>query len=145
MIKVLCVLLPLFLFIGKTVAEEKITVEISGVDDELGGNLFVLVFGDDGFPKEHEKSLLTQTEKVTNKKMTFALAAPSENYLAIKVLHDEDANKKVTKNWAGIWPREGLGFSNGKRMGAFGPPGFEDAKISREMALKGIKIDVVYP
>jgi len=145
MIKVFLALLPLFLFIGEAEAEEKITVEISGVDEELGGNIIVLVFGDDGFPKQHDKSLLTQAEKVTNEKMTFALAAPAENYLALKVLHDEDANNKVTKNWTGIRPREGLGFSNGKKMAAFGPPGFEQAKVSREMALKGIKIDVVYP
>ena len=125
--------------------EEKIEIEISGIHVEKGGNLVVLVFGHDGFPVKHEKALLTQTKNVSGDRMTFTFNSPSTDELAFKVLHDEDSNNKVTKNWTGIWPREGLGFSNGAAMSTGGPPGFDAAKISRSEAIKGVKMRVIYP
>lgn len=127
--------------------EEKISIEVSGIDVERGGNLIVLVFGSDGFPVKHEKAFLIQTTKVSGDRMSFALNAPAPSYaeMAFKVLHDQDANNKVTKNWTGIWPAEGLGFSNGARMRAVGPPGFDDAKLSRDQAMSGVKVRLIYP
>lgn len=125
--------------------EEKISIEISGIDVARGGNLIVLVFGHDGFPVKHEKALSTQTKKVSGDRMTFTLNNPSADELAFKVFHDEDSNNKVTKNWTGIWPREGLGFSNGVAMSTGGPPGFDAAKISGSEAMKGVKMRVIYP
>ena len=125
--------------------EERITIEVSGIHVARGGNLVVLVFGHDGFPVKHEKALLTQTRNVSGDRMTFTFASPSTDELALKVLHDEDSNNKVTKNWTGIWPGEGLGFSNGAVMSTGGPPGFDAAKISRSEAIKGVKMRVIYP
>ena len=127
--------------------EEKISIEISGIEVERGGNLIVLVFGSDGFPVKHEKALLSQTTKVSGDRMSFAFNVPAPSYaeMAFKVLHDQDANNKVTKNWMGVWPAEGLGFSNGARMRAVGPPGFGDAKLSREQAMSGVKMRIIYP
>ena len=127
--------------------DEKISIEVSGIDVERGGNLIVLVFGSDGFPVKHEKAFLTQTTKVSGDRMSVAFNAPAPSYaeMAFKVLHDQDANNKVTKNWTGIWPAEGLGFSNGARMRAVGPPGFDDAKLSRDQAMSGVKVRLIYP
>lgn len=125
--------------------EEKISIEISGINVERGGNLIVLVFGRDGFPVKHEKALSTQTKKVSGGRMIFTFNAPLYGEMAFKVLHDEDSNNKVTKNWTGIYPREGLGFSNGAIMSTGGPPGFDAAKISRSEAVKGVKMRVIYP
>ena len=77
--------------------------------------------------------------------MTFTFSDSLNSELAFKVLHDEDSNNKVTKNWMGIWPREGLGFSNDTVMGVAGPPGFDAAKVSKEEIRKGIKMRVIYP
>lgn len=127
--------------------EEKISIEVSGIDVERGGNLIVLVFGNDGFPVKHEKAFLTQTAKVSGDQMNFTFNAPEPSYaeMAFKVVHDQDANDKVTKNWTGIWPAEGLGFSNGAKMRAVGPPGFDDAKLSRDQAMSGVKVRLIYP
>lgn len=127
--------------------EEKISVEVSGIDVGRGGNLIVLVFGSDGFPVKHEKAFLIKTTKVSSERMSFTFSAPAPSYaqIAFKVLHDQDANNKVTKNWTGIWPAEGLGFSNGARMHAAGPPGFDDAKLSRDQVMSGVKMRLVYP
>ena len=126
---------------------QSIIVEVSDIDVDRGGNLIVLVFGAAGFPVEHDKALFAQTQPVSAARMTFTLdvPAPSQAELAFKALHDQDANGKVTKNWTGIWPREGLGFSNGARMHSLGPPKFDDAKIPRAQALQGVAMPVRYP
>jgi uncharacterized protein (DUF2141 family) len=46
---------------------------------------------------------------------------------AIAVIHDENMNGKLDKNWLGV-PTEGYGFSNGAKA-IFGPPSFEDASF----------------
>lgn len=126
---------------------QSIVVEVSDIDVDRGGNLIVLVFGAAGFPVEHDKALFAQTKPVSSPHMTFTLAAPAPSHaeLAFKVLHDQDANGKVTKNWTGIWPQEGLGFSNGARMHSLGPPKFDDARLPREQALQGVAMPVRYP
>ena len=126
-------------------AEEQISIEITGIHVERGGDLIVLVFGRDGFPVKHEKALSTQTRNVSSSRMLFTFSDSLNDGLAFKVLHDEDSNNKVTKNWTGIWPGEGLGFSNGAVMSTVGPPSFDAAKISRSEAIKGVKIRVRYP
>lgn len=143
--RALLLMVVLLISIVSLAEEEKITIDVSGINVERGGNLMVLVFGHDGFPVKHEKALLTQTKEASSGRMTFTFNAPSYGELALKVLHDEDSNNKVTKNWTGIWPREGLGFSNGAAMSAGGPPGFDAAKISRGEAIKGVKMRVIYP
>lgn len=133
---------------GVVQAEQKtLTVEVSDIDVGRGGNLIVLVFAEDGFPIKHEKALLTKTEKVAGDRMILTFDAPASTHadLAFKVLHDQDENAKVTKNWTGIWPAEGLGFSNGARMRASGPPKFDDAKLPAAQALKGVALRVIYP
>lgn len=126
--------------------EEKITIEVDGINAGKGGNLIVLVFGRDGFPIKHEKALSTQVKKVSDSRVTFTFDAPPSDEMAFKVLHDEDSNNRVTKNWTGIWPREGLGFSNGAMLSTLGPPDFDASKILRKDAVsKGIKMRITYP
>lgn len=126
-------------------AADIITVKVTGVDTDRGGNLVVLAFAEDGFPIQHQKALLTQTLKADRKEVTVTFVAPPDKELAFKVLHDEDASGKVTKNWTGIWPKEGLGFSNGATMRLTGPPKFSRAKLSREKALTGVSLPIIYP
>jgi uncharacterized protein (DUF2141 family) len=143
--RALLLMVVLLISIVSLAEEEKITIDVSGINVERGGNLIVLVFGHDGFPVKHEKALLTQTKEASSGRMTFIFNVPPYGELAFKVLHDEDSNNKVTKNWTGIWPGEGLGFSNGAAMSAGGPPSFDAAKISRSEAIKGIAMRVIYP
>ena len=126
-------------------AVDKITVKVTGVDINRGGNLIVLVLAEEGFPIRHQKALLTRTLKADRKEATVTFVAPPDRELAFKVLHDEDANNKVTKNWTGIWPKEGLGFSNGATMKLTGPPRFARARLAREKVLAGVSMRIIYP
>lgn len=112
--------------------EGKINIEVDGINTRKGGNLVVLVFGRDGFPVKHEKAFSSQVKKVSDSRMNFIFDVPPYDEMAFKVLHDEDSNSRVTKNWTGVWPREGLGFSRDAMMGALGPPDFDAAKVSRK-------------
>jgi len=133
----------------KSVAEEinsKIEVSISNIDKSRGGNLIILVFKDDSFPSDQENAIAKRTFKVHQVDQVVIFSAndlPHE--LAFKVLHDEDVNDRTTQNWTGIWPGEGLAFSNGQKMGFLGAPNFEDSKLTREQYLEGVKMVLDYP
>lgn len=50
---------------------------------------------------------------------------------ALAAYHDENDNGKFDRTFIGL-PAEGLGFSNGAWIKAFGPPSFEEAAIEVE-------------
>ena len=133
----------------KTVAEDinsKIVVSISNIDVSRGGNLIILMFKDDSFPSDQENAIAKRTFKVHQVDQVVIISAndlPHE--LAFKVLHDEDVNDRTTQNWTGIWPGEGLAFSNGQEMGFLGAPNFEDSKLTREQYLESVKMVLDYP
>lgn len=142
----LLLLCSLVLLMGVARAQN-FTVEVSGIDVRRGGNLIVLMFAREGFPIRHEHALLSKTVPISSEQMhlTFSAQLASHAALAFKVVHDQDANNIVTKNWTGVWPAEGLGFSNDARMRATGPPGFDDAKLSTAQILRGVQRRLTYP
>ena len=122
--------------------ELKVTVE--NIDISRGGNLIVMVFQKDGFPKEHDKAILKEVKKVDGNSMTFNFETTLDA-LAVKVLHDEDENGKTTKNWTGIIPKEGLGFTNEQTIWkTLSVPKYEKCKVSKEIYENGITIKLVY-
>lgn len=115
-------------------ATNKLIVQIEGIQAEQGGNLLIFLFAQDGFPVEHSKALQTiqlnadeQSKTVQFNQLPQQSKSIPEQF-AIKILHDADQNGVVTKNWLGVLPIEGLGFSNNAKI-RFGPPSFEDAKL----------------
>ena len=66
------------------------------------------------------------------------------DHVAVKVHHDEDGDTKVTKNWTGIYPAEGLGFSNKQRVTFTGPPSYKKSKILRANFGEIVEIDMRY-
>ena len=131
---------------GAAPTGKHIALDITGIDTARGGDLIVLVFNRNGFPIDHKLALSTQRVPISTEKVKVELTAPDGLAdMAVKVLHDQDKNDKVTKNWTGIWPAEGLGFSNGAKMRRTGPPEYDEAKVTREQALRGLTIPVLYP
>ena len=126
-------------------AAEVVSVEVDNIHVEKGGNVMVLMFTDEGFPIKHERAVQVETKPADQARLSFEFAKPDAEFVAFKVLHDEDQNNKVTKNWTGIWPAEGLGFSNDKSMGAFGPPDFEEARLSPRAVDAPVSLKVTYP
>lgn len=105
-----------------------ITLNIAEIKHQRGGSLIIFIFTGDGFPKRHEMAQLKFSYPVIESSASVEIQVPLEQSFAIKVLHDENGDGQVTKNWTGIIPHDGLGFSNGARI-RFGPPSFDDARI----------------
>ncbi len=120
-----------------------LTIRIVGIDTKRPGDIMVMLYGKDGYPKDHGKAVATQNKKASAKELDFKFKV-SLNEFAVKVLHDETMDGKVAKNWTGILPAEGLGFSNGARI-RFGPPSFKRSKLDSSKVGNGITIKMVYP
>ena len=123
---------------------KEITVTVEEIDTERPGHIMVMLYSEDGFPKDHAKALSTQTQSVTtgSNTMRFRFTVEKDNF-AIKILHDENMDGEVSKNWTGIIPSEGLGFSNGAKLG-FGPPSYRDAVLNTDEVGKEIAIPIIY-
>lgn len=107
------------------------------------GQILILVFLESGFPKDHSKAIYSSKVVPEKSEMIIPVKVPSNMGFSIKVLHDEDMNGMVTKNWTGYLPKEGLGFSAGITI-LGGVPTFQKAKIEfveNEM----IEISMRYP
>ncbi|MEX0299297.1 MAG: DUF2141 domain-containing protein, partial [Kordiimonas sp.] len=122
----------------------QIAIQVTEIDVTRGGNLIVFIFGKDGFPKKHNKALSLQTAPVNTREMTFHFDV-NEDEVAVKILHDENQDGKVTKNWTGIFPKEGLGFSNNRKIGFTGPPSFNKARVTSEQFSQLAPIKIRYP
>jgi uncharacterized protein (DUF2141 family) len=142
------ILIGVFSVMSKAIlANENVTkslvVHVANIDIGLPGNIMVMLYEKEGFPKDHAKALAINVIPISHNKVTTRFTSvPAE--FAIKILHDEDGTGQVTKNWTRIMPAEGLGFSNGAKI-RFGPPTYEAAKLKREDSHDAIKIDMIYP
>ena len=68
---------------------ESILVEVRGIDTSRGGSVLAMLFGADGFPKDHSKAISIQSRPANKGQMTFEFQIELSEF-AIKVLHDED-------------------------------------------------------
>ncbi len=120
----------------------EMTLTVEQIDSSRGGDIYVYIFLEEGFPIKHNKAVRNYRFSATKRSHSLRIAVPDSSF-AIKVHHDQDRSGKVTKNWTGILPAEGLGFSSGARLG-FGPPSFKDAVIRKPDSDK-VSIKVIYP
>jgi len=119
-------------------------VKVNNIDVKRGGNIIVMIFSEEGFPKRHKLALLSQTKHLSHETMGFVFDVDTDE-LAVKVLHDDNGDGKVTKNWTGIWPKEGLGFSNDQKISLKGAPKYEYSKLLKRQFKGGINISIRYP
>lgn len=122
---------------------DEILVKVSEVEVERGGSIVVFIFAEDGYPKVHEKALLVKRDSLLKSVMEFKFKVDRED-IAVKVLHDENGDGKVTKNWTGIIPKDGLGFSNKQQLSIRGAPTYKKSKLSKDEFTSGINISVKY-
>lgn len=130
--------------ISMTINAKEITINVSNIDVSRSGNIMVMIFSERGFPKQHQQALASQTQLVMKAEHSFTFNITEQEF-AIKVLHDENQDGKVTKNWTGIYPKEGLGFSNKQKVGFTGPPVYQKSKINLHTTPSNLAIALIYP
>ena len=120
----------------------EIELTIYGIEFDRGGELNVYLFSKPGFPTKHEKALKRYKVEAQQTVQVVVIETPDEPF-AIKIHHDEDRSGSVNKNWTGLFPKEGLGFSSGAKIG-FGPPSFKQAAMSVPDDGR-VRIEMIYP
>jgi len=87
-----------------------LTIKVTDLRNHNGQLIFGVFRSPDGFPSESKKSIDWQIEPPDKDVVTFTAKLPPGKYAA-SVLHDENKNGKMDKNFAGI-PQEGYGVTN---------------------------------
>lgn len=121
-----------------------LTVDVNGARNTKGKIGVLLFQGSEGFPSEPSKAVRQQRININTGSLSAEVTfkdLPDGTY-AVSVLHDENDNGKMDKNFMGI-PKEGYGASNNPRK-RMGPPGFDEAKFSVTQPHQTIEIKLIY-
>ncbi len=126
-----------------TVGTGMIHLTVSGLRNEKGQVMAAIYNDQEGFPSDAEKAFQKQRSPITGSSVTFRFQDVPYGTYAVSVLHDENLNGAVDKNFLGI-PREGAGASNNPKQ-RFGPPRYEDARFTLSEPTRKINVTVNYP
>lgn len=77
--------------------QNTITIKVTNINTNKPGNILAMLFSEKGFPKVHKDAIKIQTLPANESELTFKFNSDLEFY-AIKILHDENDDGKVTKN-----------------------------------------------
>jgi uncharacterized protein (DUF2141 family) len=105
---------------------------------KAGGTVFA---SPDGWPEQNSKSLVHGPFPIANEQATEEFHLPAGKY-AVGVIHDENMNHKLDRNFLGI-PKEGFGFANNPKV-MLSAPSFEAAAIQVSCPVTDIQIHLIY-
>ena len=100
--------------------------------------LCALYKGEDGFPGKPERAFQRALSPIKETSATCRFEGLPAGRYAVAVVHDENGNGKMDRNFLGI-PKEGYGASNNAK-GSMGPPKFKDAAFVVGAEAKSIEI-----
>lgn len=104
------------------------TFSIWGIAPKGGQVGCALFFGREGYPMEADRAVQRTFSPIEDDEATCRFEGLAPGDYALSVMHDEDGDGEIDKNFFGI-PTEGWATSNDAPPRAFGPPKWEDAKI----------------
>ena len=121
-----------------------LTVRVTGARNTKG-KIGVTLFQDaQGFPDDTSKAIRQQSVEIDPNTMSAQVTFKDlpQGTFAVSVLHDENGNGKMDKNFVGM-PKEGYGASNNpsKKRRA---PTFDEAKFSLNASEQTIEIRLIY-
>ena len=117
-----------------------IVVQLNGIKEQSGQVLLSLFKSDEGFPTHPEKAFRWSKVKVTSSSLIISLDGLPLGTYAIAVVHDENSNNVMDRNWLGL-PDEPYGISN-NITGTIVPPKFDEAKFTVTGKRDTIKIEM---
>lgn len=120
-----------------------LVVHVHGIHNSNGVIRLLVFNGQDGWPDVRDKSFRHASLPANGSAVTFTLAnVPSGTY-AISVLHDENENHKLDRDFFGR-PKEGIGFGNNPKIG-FTKPGWKDSSVQVSGTGEETTVDLRYP
>jgi len=118
-----------------------LVVHVTGFRNQkgvAGGTIFKTP---DGWPENNAKSFMHAPFPITGDHATLTFSLPPGTY-GVAVLHDENENRKLDRNFMGI-PKEGFGFANNPHVG-LSAPNWHDAAINVTCPVTEIQIRLIY-
>jgi uncharacterized protein (DUF2141 family) len=94
-----------------------------------------------GWPEDRTRAIVQGGFPVSGGQATQTFQVPPGRYAAV-VIHDENSNMKLDRNFLGI-PREGFGFSNNPRV-IFSAPSFQAAEVPVACPSTRLEIRLIY-
>jgi len=121
-----------------------LTVRVTGARNTKGKIGVTLFQNAQGFPDDTSKAIRQESVGIDPKTMSAQVIFKDlpQGTFAISVLHDENGNGKMDKNFVGM-PKEGYAASNNpsKKRRA---PTFDEAKFSLNTSEQTIEIKLIY-
>lgn len=106
----------------------QVVVDIVGLHSDRGRVLAALYRGEAGFPSQIQKAFARKVAVSKGGKVRLVFENVPAGNFAVSMIHDENANNALDTNFVGM-PKEGWGTSRDAKA-AFGPPSYEDARLT---------------
>lgn len=121
-----------------------LTVRVTGARNTKGKIGVTLFQNAQGFPDDTSKAIRQESVEIDPKTMSALITFKGlpQGTFAISVLHDENGNGKMDKNFVGM-PKEGYGASNNPKKKKRAPT-FDEAKFSLNSSGQTIEITLIY-
>jgi len=129
---------------AQTKDTETVTVRVTGARNTKG-KIGVTLFQDaQGFPDDKSKAIRQQSVEIDPNTLSAQVTFKDvpRGTFAVSVLHDENGNGRMDKNFVGM-PKEGYGASNNPKKKKRAPT-FDEAKFSLNDADQTIEIALIY-
>jgi uncharacterized protein (DUF2141 family) len=121
-----------------------LTIRVTGARNTKGKIGVTLFQHAQGFPDDASKAIRQQSVEIdpNTKSAQVSFKDLPQGTFAVSVLHDENGNGKMDKNFVGM-PKEGYGASNNPRKKKRAPT-FDEAEFSLNSAEQTIEIALIY-
>ncbi len=116
-------------------------VHVSGFRDDRGAAGGLVFASATGWPEDKTKAVVQGGFPIANRQATEQFQVPPGRY-AVVVIHDENSNMKLDRNFLGI-PKEGFGFANNPRV-MLSAPSFQAASVPVACPSTEIGIRLIY-
>ena len=118
-------------------------LQVKGVRNKTGVVRFAIFNSQDGWPDDKTKSVRYGSLPANGGTVTFTIAGLPEGSYGISVLHDENENHKLDRDFFGR-PKEGIGFGNNPKIG-FSTPTWKQSSVHVAGASIESTVDLRYP
>jgi len=119
-------------------------IHVDGLRNSIGNLGSVIYASADGWPDDPKKAFRVGPAPIApGQRQATAVwnNLPPGDY-GVAVIHDENSNAKLDKNFLGI-PKEGFGFANNPHIG-WGPAPFKEALVHVACPVTEINIHMLY-
>lgn len=116
-------------------------IHVTGFRNDKGKAGGVIFASPAGWPEDRSKAVADGGFDIHNRQATEEFKVPPGRY-GVAVIHDENANQKLDRNFLGI-PKEGFGFANNPRV-LLSAPSFQAASTQVGCPVTEIQIRLIY-